>query len=133
MPPGGKLSNEDINTLVKWVEMGSPWPANSAIPAEKTKKDQPYDWDKFRKEHWAFRAIEKPVPPVVNNTTFSHSPIDQFVAAAQEAYGLQPNGPAAKRTLIHQHGRRRGTQAKAVNCFQGNRTIRSGFAKPDFQ
>ena len=100
MPPKGKLSDAHIATLERWVEMGAPWPGlNSSALAEKT-EDEPYDWEKFRTEHWAFRPVEVGELPEVSDHNWVRSPIDQFVLARLESAGLKPNGPATRRTLI---------------------------------
>ena len=89
MPPRGKLAKDEIAVLENWVRMGAPFPGTdeSAIVVEKEK--EPYDWSRFRKEHWAFRPIEKQT-----------GTIDQFVRARLQKAGLKPNEPAAERVLI---------------------------------
>ena len=37
MPPKKRLSDDEVATLTKWVDMGAPWPlSNAAMPAEST-------------------------------------------------------------------------------------------------
>jgi len=74
MPPLAShkvLSDAQKTTLKTWIEQGAPW-----------------------KEHWAFRAPEKPRVPVGEN------PIDYFVKAKLSAEGLTPAPQASRRTLI---------------------------------
>ena len=51
--------------------------------------------------HWAFQPIERPAPP---HLTHAHlriiNPIDQFILAKLEAYGISFSPPASKVTLI---------------------------------
>ena len=38
MPPDGKLTDEQIAILEHWVEIGAPWPANDAAPADQARQ-----------------------------------------------------------------------------------------------
>ena len=101
MPPGAKLADAQIQLLTAWVKMGAPWPAGSAAPALAQKHGgEPYDWAKFRAEHWAFRPIVKAALPEVRDSTWAHSEIDLFVLSKLEAAGLKPNSPAPKNILL---------------------------------
>ena len=44
--------------------------------------------------------VQKPALPSVENEAWVRNPVDRFVLARLEAEGLQPAGPASKRTLI---------------------------------
>ena len=101
MPPKGKLRPEEIASLEKWVQMGAPWPADAAKsePVVMT-AEQPRDWDTLRQNHWAFRPIEKAVPPDVNDTTWPESDIDRFILSRLEEAGLKPAHRADRRVLI---------------------------------
>ena len=101
MPPKGKLSDAQIKIFTDWVQMGAPWPgAETATVIAPTKPEQAYDWDRFRREHWSFKAMVKAEPPSVKDASWPRSPIDHFTLAKLEAAGLQPNDAAEKRTLI---------------------------------
>ena len=101
MPPEAKLRDVDIDVLTTWVQMGVPWPGgDSATPAAEKKGETPYDWDKFRREHWAFKPIVKPAVPPVSDGSWPHSEIDRFLLASLESAGLSPNPPADPRLLI---------------------------------
>ncbi len=71
------LSDEQKETLRKWIEQGAPW-----------------------KEHWSFIAPAQHEPPVVKDAAWVKTPIDQFLLARIEAEGLKPNPEADRRTLI---------------------------------
>ena len=46
MPPRGKLRDEQIAVLVKWIEMGAPWPEGDPTP--RRKRATVYDWKALR-------------------------------------------------------------------------------------
>ena len=96
MPPRGKLKDSEIAVLVKWVEMGVPWPASKAGIASAT---QAYDWDVWR-NHWAFRPVKKPTPPAIVDASRVQNEIDRFVFTKLRDAGLQPAPPADPRVLI---------------------------------
>ncbi len=95
MPSGGKLPPEQIAALEKWIGMGAPWP-EEARPAT-TKANAPGMYERIRMEHWAFQPVKASAPPTVTGMTH---PVDQFLVSAMRKAGLQPAGPADRRTLI---------------------------------
>jgi len=98
MPPDRKLPPRLIDFLTDWINMGAPWPGESEPVATPVKP--PYDWDKFRREHWAFRPVTKPAPPPVKDEAWVSNPIDHFILAKLEQAGLRPVERADRRTLI---------------------------------
>jgi len=101
MPPKGKLSDENIELIKKWVKMGAPWPGSeNEITVPPDKGNEPYDWDKFRNEHWAFKAIKETQPPHLDDDNWSKTPIDKFIFSELKNNGLTPNRPASSRNLI---------------------------------
>jgi mono/diheme cytochrome c family protein len=96
MPPSGKLPEAEIQTLVRWVQMGAPDPrtGESAAPARK-----PIDLERGRK-HWAFQPLGKFTPPEVHDPGWCRTPIDQFVLSKLEAQKLRPNKIVERRKLI---------------------------------
>ena len=99
MPPGGMLEEREIRDLVKWVEMGAPWPEMRRASDSRT-KGEGYDWPALRKGHWAWRPIQKPVPPDLPDTSRIFNPIDRFVLARLSAAGVQPVPPAELLVLV---------------------------------
>ncbi|HWC90529.1 MAG TPA: DUF1549 domain-containing protein [Pirellulales bacterium] len=98
MPPTGKLSDNQVAVLVKWVELGAPWPGEAdeqPIAPGKT-----YDWPVLRKAHWAWQPIGDPALPAVRDRAWPKHEIDYFVLARLEAAGLEPNRPAEPRVLL---------------------------------
>ncbi len=78
-PPRSKkeLSQEQIATLVRWIDQGAPWEG-----------------------HWSFVAPKRPTPPEVADEGFVHNPIDRFVLARLRQEGLSPSPASDKTTLI---------------------------------
>ena len=99
MPPDRKLSDEEINALEKWVEMGAPWPAEEVSQAVVASGG--YDWDKFRNEHWSFRPLSKPDLPTVQASDWARNEIDLLIQAGHEANGLMPAQPASPVETAH--------------------------------
>ncbi len=90
MPPDKKLSDREIASLARWIQMGVPFPeyANVKSPLEKGK------------EWWAFQPVKKPAVPKTKHQGWAKTPLDSFVLGLMEAKGLQPAPPADRRTLI---------------------------------
>src|SRR5207237_249076 len=87
MPPTGKLTDAQIATLVRWVEMGAPLPEDNAQPAY-----QAFDLQRRRREHWAWQPVKAVEAPGVG--------VDTFLVAALQREGLSPAPPADRRTLL---------------------------------
>ena len=86
MPPGGKLKDEQIAVLKRWIDTGLPWPeAKTARPGA---------------DHWSFQPVRHPDPPAVKNDAWVRNPIDRFVLARIEKAGVSPSPEAERRTLI---------------------------------
>lgn len=89
MPEDGKLSDRQIADLVRWVEMGAPFPSS---PKTATRTRDP--------RHWAFQPPQEPSVPTVKNEAWALTAVDKFVLSKLEAAGLSPADRADKRTLI---------------------------------
>ena len=98
MPPQGKLSEDQLSMLAKWVEMGVPWPSENTRP--NPEKLKTYDWEQLRDGHWAFRPVAKPPLPTVRGIDWPRNEIDRFVLVRLEDAGLQPAPPADPRTFV---------------------------------
>jgi mono/diheme cytochrome c family protein len=99
MPPKTKLRDEQIAILVKWVQMGAPWPEDGkGAPALTTRSGGPSDAER---KFWSFQPVPADVPvPMVKDAAWVKTPVDAFVLSALEAKGIKSNNPADKRTLI---------------------------------
>lgn len=89
MPKEGKLSDRQIADLVRWVELGAPFPDADKKGARSRDPN-----------HWAFQPPAEHAVPAVQNNTWPTSELDRFILAKLEAAGVTPAVPADKRTLI---------------------------------
>lgn len=97
MPPKSKLPAKEIATLIKWVEMGAPWPKEAASAAGTVK---PFDLVARKSEHWCWQPIANPPVPSTKDPSWPLSTIDKFLLARLESQGLKPASPAEKHTLL---------------------------------
>ncbi len=91
MPPDKELSPEQVKILIKWVEMGAPWPDQ---PNEET------DTNQAARDHWALQPIKKVTPPDVAGDPPIYNDIDRFVQAKLSEAKLQGAPRSDPRTLI---------------------------------
>lgn len=101
MPPTGKLSEADIETLRQWITAGAPF--DGFAPVEPEKATAPLAVRPFtpaERGYWAFQAPQRVDPPAVTDQRWSANPIDRFLYAGMAAKGLKPSAPADRRTLI---------------------------------
>jgi mono/diheme cytochrome c family protein len=126
MPPPGKLAGDQIAAVEAWVKAGAVWPQN-----EKPAPSPPYRITAEQRAFWSFEPVKPAPPPKVKDGNWAHTEIDRFIASGLEARGLQPVGPADRRTLI-----RRATYdltglpptAEEVDAFEHDRSS-DAFAK----
>ncbi|HND51951.1 MAG TPA: PSD1 and planctomycete cytochrome C domain-containing protein, partial [Pirellulaceae bacterium] len=98
MPPKSKMPANEIAVLTKWVEMGLPWPAETASkPAGMATM---VDLQARKAEHWCWRPVVSPQLPAVKNANWPRQDLDRLVLSRLEAAGLGPAPAADKRTLI---------------------------------
>ena len=97
MPPTGRLSEDSITAVVRWIRMGAPW---SAGLAAEENAGTGFDLEDRRDSHWAWQPVRKVQPPTVSNDEWPTSPVDNFVLAKLEERGLDPAPPADRRTLV---------------------------------
>ncbi len=99
MPPTGKLPDEQIADLKKWIDIGAPWPdsvdEDSASGSSKIQTSNPTGRD-----FWSFQPVWKSTPPAVRNRAWVRTPVDQFILAKLEERGISPAPPAGKLTLL---------------------------------
>lgn len=97
MPPEKQLSEEEIADLTKWIADGAAWP-KVEIPAELGKHTA--DYEKLKKEHWAWQPLIAAKPPAVKDSAWVRDDVDRFILAGLEAQNLRPVGDADKVDLI---------------------------------
>jgi len=89
MPPGKKLSDEQVEAVRQWIREGAKW-SGDAVPASKA---DPRSW-------WAFQPVRHPALPEVKATGWVKTPVDRFILARLETEKLTPSPEAARATLL---------------------------------
>jgi hypothetical protein len=94
MPPKGKLPDDQIADLVKWVNGGALGAAtrNTERGAAGRENATP--------PHWAFVPVKQPPVPNVKDEAWPITVIDRFILAKLEENGLKPVADADKPCLI---------------------------------
>jgi mono/diheme cytochrome c family protein len=95
MPPGGKLPDDEIEALARWVRDGAVWPEHKA-----TQPAAGYTITPEQRAWWSFQPIHKPDPPAVRDRAWTRTAMDAFVMAKLEEKGLRPVEPASPRALL---------------------------------
>ena len=98
MPPTGKLSDDQIANLVKWVKMGAPWPDYESLMAEASPPKS--DGGTGKESHWAWMPVHQTKPPEVTDADWASHPIDRFILARLETESLSPSKDADRYTLL---------------------------------
>jgi cytochrome c553 len=102
MPPKNRLPANVVADLVKWVQMGAPWPQETIVATPKPAGSigPTANYERLRHEHWAWQPLHDSPPPTVKDTGWPQNEIDHYVLAKLEEKGLTPVADADKRTLI---------------------------------
>ncbi len=106
MPPDGKLPDDQLEILDKWVAMGLPWDADTIDRLEHLEEEKteagfpPGEVTEAAKQWWSNRPLTRPDVPAVDNSEWSLNPIDAFVYSQLKEKGLSPNPEASQRTLV---------------------------------
>jgi len=99
MPPKGKLSDKEIQTLSRWVKDGVVWPPTVSSGIKKTRPEGGKVTPEAR-QYWAYQPVKRPETPAVKNKDWAKSPVDAFILAKLEAKGLTPAILAERTALI---------------------------------
>jgi hypothetical protein len=94
MPPKYQLPEQTVADLVRWVEMGAPWPEETATVVT-SGEHKPTG-----AEHWAFQPVRVQAPPAVRDPAWPRNDVDRFILAKLESKSLAPAHMADKYTLI---------------------------------
>ena len=97
MPPKKRLPEEVVNDFVTWVKSGAPDPRGGEV--KEAAKTSNYDFNAARAS-WAFRKPIGPAIPVIKNSRWVQTSVDNFILSKLENKGLAPTTPATKRQLI---------------------------------
>ena len=95
MPPQGRLKQDQIDVMVKWIEMGAPDPRLEITGAPSPIGMSIQDGRKF----WSFQPVINPSVPDLGEQDFVKNPIDAFILQKLMSCGLQPAPPAEAGTL----------------------------------
>ena len=95
MPPDGKLRDDQIAVLTRWIEMGASWPQHDVAPSTTANSITAAD-----KQFWAFLPVRDAVAPTLDDGGWSRNAIDRFIYRKLAAEGLAPAAEASRRTLI---------------------------------
>ncbi|MBL05671.1 MAG: hypothetical protein CMJ99_08560 [Planctomycetes bacterium] len=98
MPPKEKLSDDQVSILVRWVELGAPWPKEG--PGGAVKREPGLEVTARDRDWWAFRKAGGAPPPAVKKAGWVRNPIDNFILARLEQGGFEPAPPAGQRELL---------------------------------
>ncbi|MBX3415142.1 MAG: PSD1 domain-containing protein [Pirellulales bacterium] len=100
MPPSGKLGDEQIAVLTKWIDLGLPWGSERELAPRSTDDDHgPPAVDETSKAFWSFQPVERPATPEIVDP-WVRTPIDAFVLAKLQQAGLRPAPVADKAALL---------------------------------
>jgi len=101
MPPDGKLPDEALAVFLEWARRGAPLPPESRDSAEAHgSRAAVFDLEGRRAAHWAWQPLLDVAPPDVASADPLADPIDQFLAAAVAASGLDLAPPAPRATWL---------------------------------
>ena len=98
MPPKGKLPNEEIQTLVRWVNMGAPWPDEAAPTTDGIV--EAFDLQKRKSEFWLWQPITDAEAPPVKDNTWARNDIDRHILADLEEAKLAPSRDADRTAIL---------------------------------
>lgn len=84
MPPDGKLPDEQIRAIEKWIALGAPFPTTDNAPSAISKRMAAAE------RHWAFQPLSLAPPPRVLNEHWPLNAIDRFILAKLEDRGWSP-------------------------------------------
>lgn len=95
MPPKQKLPDADVAILVKWIEMGAPWPEDAAKKVVVTEGG----FTEEQRKYWAFQPVAKVSAPQAGEG-WVRNDIDRFIAAKQAEMKLKPAPEADRHELV---------------------------------
>lgn len=98
MPPKGKLSDDEIEVFVQWINSGAAWPDEP--PPASAESVANFDIQQRRAEHWAWQPLAQMPPPEVQQSGWPTTAIDHFILHELEKAGLSPAEPVDRRALI---------------------------------
>ncbi len=98
MPPDRAVPQEAIAKFERWVQMGAPDP-REATADDNVRPFSPSDPVAGR-DHWAYRELTQPLPPLAKSPSWAEGSIDSFVHARRVDAKLGPADGADARILV---------------------------------
>ena len=99
MPPDGRLDDDSISLLTRWIKNGAAGPSDDMGETEFSRLgDQEYLFDQA-KSHWAFQPVNAKTPPENSDRFWNRTPIDRFVYGRLAKNQLEPARRANLRDL----------------------------------
>lgn len=98
MPPDGRLADAEVALLKEWIEKGAPHPKPEGEGSIMPRRGA-IDFKEAR-NYWAFRPIQRPEIPVVEDAAWGRNAIDALLATGLKEKDLVPNPAVDRRTLI---------------------------------
>lgn len=98
MPPKGKLPDEQIAILEKWIALGAPWPDEPEPTGDEPR--EVFDLEKRKQEHWVWQPIANAEVPKVENESWPLDSLDHFILHKLEQANLQPAAQADRTALL---------------------------------
>lgn len=95
MPPDGKLPDEELAVLQRWIRDGATLPEYKSKPRPHTSQIDLVAGRKF----WSFQPLPHLDPPELNSA-WIRRPIDAFVLKQLQAHNLGPNSEADRNTWL---------------------------------
>lgn len=96
MPPMGKLEDDEIADIRRWIERGAVMPK---VEGGVKPRRGSIDMEEAR-QFWSFQPPHKAALPAVQNATWPQTSLDYFVLSLLESKRLAPAPATDKRTLI---------------------------------
>ena len=96
MPPEGKLPDEEIAILDRWVKDGASLPAYKVLPRP---TERGIDYESGR-AFWAFQTLAAPDLPNVADAAWIRRPLDRFILEKLSEQSLKPSPEADRATLL---------------------------------
>ncbi len=100
MPPAGKLGDDAVAALTRWVKLSMPWPESAAPLRPNTQGTTGFRITPEDRAFWSFRPVMPPRLPAVQDAAWAKTAVDRFVLARLEGAGLRPSPPADPYTVI---------------------------------
>ncbi|MFB0985707.1 MAG: DUF1553 domain-containing protein [Phycisphaerales bacterium] len=100
MPPRGRLSEQQVEDIRKWIEIGAPDPRTQELDGPAEAPQDPWrDPAGKGREHWAYVPMAVVEPPRVEDSGWCRNDVDRFIRSKLEAAKVEPAPEADRRTL----------------------------------